>query len=383
MYKSGEEEIAFLKRKILFVGPLPPPVHGVAVVMDSLVNSSLTSWYQTKILDIADRWPGATKTIGRFSFSNALQAVWNTFRLFRLCFRFRPDVVYLFISQGRWGFLRDSLFIRIARLFKARIIANLGGAYFRKFYESQKPGRQKRIRRTLNRIDLIQVLGGRLKEIFKDLVPEEKVTVTPNGIDITHFAGVAQQRRKRPPGKNILYLSSMIVGKGVVDLVEAFAFVAQRHGDAVLHLVGPWTRKKDPEIIKSAIEKSIYKDRIRYHGTLMGDEKLEMFAKADVFVLPTYYRNEGQPVVLLEAMASGLPIITCERGAVTDMVVDKRGGYVVPPRSPREIANAIIKVFDSPELSSGFSEFNTARVEKMYSMEIFAGKNRDDIESVL
>jgi len=373
--------VRILKKKVLFIGPLPPPVHGVAVVMDSLVTSDLTSWYQTKILDIADRWPGATRTIGKFSISNALQAVWNSFRLFWLCFRFRPDVVYLFISQGRWGFLRDSLFIRIARLFKAKIIANLGGAYFRKFYESQKPGRQKRIRRTLNRIDLIQVLGGRLKEIFKDLVPEERVTVTPNGIDITLFAGVAEQRRKRPPGKNILYLSSMIVGKGVVDLVEAFAFVAQRHGDAVLHLVGPWTRKRDPEIIRSAIEKSIYKDRIRYHGILMGDEKLEMFAKADVFALPS--RNEGQPVVLLEAMASGLPIITCERGVVTDMVVDKRGGFVVPPHSPKDIADAVSKIFDSPELAAKFSEFNVARVEKMYSMEIFAGKNRDDIESVL
>ena len=80
---------------------------------------------------------------------------------------------------------------------------------------------------------------------------------------------------------------------------------------------------------------------MRFVGVVTGEEKAKLFKDADLFAYPTYFHLEGQPVAILEAMASGLPVITTDKGSITEMITDGRNGFIVSPSSPHQIAEKI------------------------------------------
>ena len=369
------------KLRVLFVGPLPPPVHGVAVLQKMLVESDLRNRFDLHVLDIADRGAKAKRTIGKFTIGNVANAVGNVWRLFWKVLFKRPKVVFLFISQSRWGFLRDAILIRVCRLFGARVVANLNGALFRFLYESCPTGRQKRMRATLSRISCMQVTGTGLRSIFTGLMPDENVVVTPNGIPLEDYSLIADARKQRKPGKNILYMGGLDPSKGIVDLIEAFSILAARDEDAGLLLAGSWFKDKGRQEIEAAYEASPFRERIEFLGTVYGQEKLDTLVRADVFAMPTWYPPEGQPVAILEAMASGLPVVSCDRGAITDMVVDGEGGFIVPPKDPKALAAILGDLIDDADLMRNQGAFNVERAREHFSLERFIDKVEEDIRT--
>jgi len=377
--KYDQTDRVMRKLKVLFVGPLPPPVHGVAVLQEILVTSDLKNRFNLAVLDIADRGRNAQKTIGKLTFGNVATALWSCWRLLWKLVIFRPDVVFLFISQNQWGFFRDAVMIRLAHTLGARIVANLNGAGFRDFYESCPLVRQRRMRRTLGKISVVQVLGCNLRPIFDGLIPEDRIEVTPNGISSSQYFEVAEARAKRQPGQTLLYLSALAVSKGLVDLIDAFELCAEEFPESRLLVAGSWFRKEDKEQVLERVEKAGLGERIEFLGVVTGREKLDTFERSDIFLLPTWYSAEGQPVSILEAMASGLPVISCDRGAITEMVVDGKGGFIVMPRQPEEIAQRLRKLFSSPELVAAQGMFNVERVKRRFTLESFIDKVESDI----
>ena len=365
--------------KVLLVGPLPPPVHGVSVMQKVLVESDLRNRFDLHSLDLADRTGNAQQTMGRLTLRNVSSAIASSLRLFWKMLSRRPKVVFLFISQSRWGFLRDAVLIRICRLFGARVVANLGGAHFRVFYESCPPRRQKRIRKTLGRISLMQVLGSGLQGIFEGLMPADRIVVTPNGIPLKEFAAVAEGREHSKGGRNILFMGTLCASKGVADLIEAFGILAGAQSDTRLLFAGSLLEDEGKQDVLAALERCPYRDRIEMLGVVRGQEKLDAFARADVFALPTWYPPEGQPVAILEAMACGLPVVSCDRGAITDMVVDGEGGFIVAPREPKELATTLGRILDDADLQRKQGEYNIQRVRELYSLEKYIDKVEEDI----
>ena len=85
-------------------------------------------------------------------------------------------------------------------------------------------------------------------------------------------------------------------------------------------------------------------------GAVTGDARFEQMLAADVFVFASYY--EGQPTVLLEAMSTGLPIVTTDEGAIRDTIVDGETGYLVPKRDPAAIARRVIELLQDGAAAS-------------------------------
>ena len=128
-----------------------------------------------------------------------------------------------------------------------------------------------------------------------------------------------------PGGKDILFVGRLAEVKGVPLLLEAFARLRPDHPDATLTIVG------DGELRGALQAEAVAKglDDVRFTGAIGQAEVAEAFAKSSLFVLPSY--AEGVPVVLMEAMASGRPVVTTRITGVPELVEDGVSGVLIEP----------------------------------------------------
>ena len=107
----------------------------------------------------------------------------------------------------------------------------------------------------------------------------------------------------------------------------------------------------------------------------------EVYASADVFCLPSWW--EAMPLSVLEAMASGLPVVATDVGRCGRIVVHGETGLVVPSQSPEQLAAALRKVLEDPEAARRMGDAGRARAEKAYSSTATAQAIADLYEQVL
>jgi glycosyltransferase involved in cell wall biosynthesis len=159
-----------------------------------------------------------------------------------------------------------------------------------------------------------------------------KVRVNAYGVDLDRFRQVVPQRGSGP--LRVLFVGQVGVRKGVPWLIQAFARLG---GTAELHLVGP---------VDSVLRPLLAGDRIHLHGPLRGAALVEHFAQADVFCLPSI--EEGFGMVILQAMAAGLPVIASTATGAVD--VPDAHPILVPPADADALAEALDRVLSNPSL---------------------------------
>lgn len=329
-----------MKRRLIVVGPLPPPVHGVAVSTSLvLANRLLAERFAVEHLDTSDRRHGSQ--IGRWDVTNVRLACVHALRLVRRT-RGEPGLVYLPLSQSTPGFLRDSLLIHIAALRGWKVVAHLRGSEFGTYYRRQPRPLRGWIRFTLARLAQVAVMGESLRAVLDGLVPAERLAVVPNG---TPNVGVEAARRD---GETVLFLSNLQRRKGVREALDAALLVLERRPTACFVFSGD---REDGELERSARETAeVAGGRIRFLEEAAGeDEKRALLLSASLLLFPPL-EPEGHPRVVLEAMAAGLPVVTTDRGAIAETIVDGESGFVLPDPVPSALADRILRLLDDREL---------------------------------
>ena len=108
-------------------------------------------------------------------------------------------------------------------------------------------------------------------------------------------------------------------------------------------------------------------------GRVYGEEKETLFAKSDIFVFPSYYERETFGIVNIEAMSWGLPVISSNEGAISEVVQDGISGFIVNPKSPKEIADRILTLVNNPDLRRKMGVKGRELFELKYTLEALAG----------
>ena len=201
-------------------------------------------------------------------------------------------------------------------------------------------------------------------------VPEEKIAIIPNGIDLSEYANLPPKGAfKRKFGipeekKIILYLGRIHKTKGVDFLIKAYThLINNRHcKDALLVIAGP-----DDGFLNEA--KALANvlgvhDSIVFTGFISSEDKLKVLLDADVFVIPSFF---GFPMTFLEACAVGTPIVTTDLGDMLEWI-DRNVGYVTRP-TPRDIAEAIYRIISDDKLRRKFSRNCIKVVRSNFSLE--------------
>ena len=208
-------------------------------------------------------------------------------------------------------------------------------------------------KRALKKASSVIVVSEHLKKQVLKLVPTIDVHVNPLGCDTKKFS-VDNTRKDyfaQFEKKIILFVGRLEEIKGVTYLINAMQFIR----DAILVIVGDGTQKALLEEQAIKIDKTIL-----FLGAKSHNELSEIFASADIFVMPSVTTKngsqEGFGLVLVEAMASGLPVVASQCGGIVDIVRDGENGYLVEEKNSFQIADKVNTILENDELYKKMSK---------------------------
>jgi glycosyltransferase involved in cell wall biosynthesis len=330
--------------RLLIVGPLPPPYTGPAVATKRLLTSKvMRGRFDLLFLNIADA--DGADSIGRLTWHNIGLAICHGLRCLSLIHRERPSAVYIPIDRAFWGFLRDLLIIFAGRLYRTAIIAHLRAGRFDLIHDYGAVGRMI-ARIGLRFISCALVLGEPLRNIFGDYLPPEKIRVAANGIDLTGWSGnsgssISQQATTGPI--HIVYLANLFRDKGAHIMLAALAHVVERIPDVRVSFAGTWMDLEFRSYCMNLVSKHKLENHVEFLGMVDEERKRELLSRAHMLVFVPV-KAEGFPWVILEGMASGLPVIATPQGMIKDVVIDGETGYLIPPDDPEGLAEHIVRL---------------------------------------
>jgi glycosyltransferase involved in cell wall biosynthesis len=197
--------------------------------------------------------------------------------------------------------------------------------------------------------------------------PLEKVVVIPNGVNTEQFRepSTATAAELLGPGENgtkvVGTIARLVWKRGHEELLEAAALVAQTEPTARLLVVGDGPLR--PALEQKAKERGL-NGTVRFLGAVPRAARL--LPHFDVFVLPSVW--EGMSNGLLEAMAAGRPVVATRVGGNPEVVVDGESGLLVPPRDPKAMADALLRLLREPELARRMGEAASRRVETEFTL---------------
>jgi glycosyltransferase involved in cell wall biosynthesis len=197
----------------------------------------------------------------------------------------------------------------------------------------------------VGRASMVAPVSGELLDIIKALgVPEEKCHLPRFGVDTDMFhPSDAKSDRERGPEVRLLFVGSLIVRKGLHDLLEAMDDPAL--ANARLTVVGEGLY--GPQLINMC-ERLGLKSRTDWKGILPPAQVAALMRISDILCLPSYM--EGRPNAVNEAMASGLPVITTRVGGIPDMVEENKTALLFKAGDVQRLRQSLIQLVSNPEL---------------------------------
>lgn len=186
-----------------------------------------------------------------------------------------------------------------------------------------------------------------------------KLHVVRCGIDPAAYS----KRDRTPPLRRILFVGRLVPVKGVSVLISAFGSIAHTFPDAILTIVGDGSERAKLEAIVSSLGLD---NRVVFIGALNQQQVAVRMAEADVFVLPSF--AEGLPVVLMEAMASGLPVIATSVAGTPELVENNTTGRLVRAGEEEQLAQAMRDYLTNPQPALEVANHGRSRALRNHDM---------------
>ena len=357
--------------RVLMVGPLPLPLGGVQLMNQMLIGSSLGREFELETVNTSKgmlRW-----AVEAPSWRTPLYLVRDVARLLSALVRFRPRIVYVHAAPSL-SFLRDWLFMVIARLAGAKVVCHYHGTVHTKF-PSLRTSRGRCIGRVLMRAaHHVIVLGPTYaREMGEAWHRNGDISWSPNMADVELFRGVspAEPAQWLKPGERaVLFVGRLSAPKGIFDLFDAIPRVIERHPEVRFVLVGVAESDDREPMLRAEVARRGVAERVTFLGSLEGRDKARAYVSSSLIVVPSW--TEAFPLVIPEAMAAGLPIVVTAVGAIPDFVTDGADGFLVAPHDPESLADRMNRLLDDEPLRRAIAERVRERPPREFAIEVGA-----------
>jgi glycosyltransferase involved in cell wall biosynthesis len=273
--------------------------------------------------------------------------LWSIFKAFRKLMRegWRPDITHAHVySAGVPAVI-------LGKIYKIPVVIT-----------EHWSGFSRRILRTfdilrarfaMNRAKILLPVSQNLKEAIESYGIKNRFQLIPNVINTEMFHPSTSQYRNEK--KRILLVALLSPIKGIPYLLRALAQLKEKRQDFVLDIVGDGPNRQEYEELTNKLELG---EMVRFHGLKSKPEVAEYMRQCDFFVLPSLWEN--LPCVLIEAMASGIPVIATDVGGVKEMI-NESVGLLIPPKKTKTLEEAIEYMLDD---STNYSPEKIAKYAK-------------------
>lgn len=277
----------------------------------------------------------------------------------------RGEAAMLHVNLGdRGSIARKGSLLLFAKMLGLRTVLHLHAAELEQFYASASPQKRRFIAKPFRAADCIIVLGNRYRRWLHETlqIGLDNIHILNNGVAAPHV-----ERKPVQPGapQTILFLGNLIERKGVSDLLHALASLPKD--------VAPWRAVLggggDVEGYQAIANNLGIASAVEFAGWVDRPGAIELIGKASFLVLPSY--DEGLPLVILEAMGMGLPVICSPVGVIPEVLADGETALFVDPGDRNALAAQIAKLLGDRPLQSALSVRAKDLFERSFSLRAF------------
>lgn len=330
---AGDVEARAVPRSIVLVGPLPPPSGGMANQTRQLARLLAEEGLQVTVVQ--------TNAPYRPAFVASWRGIRAVFRLLPYLARVwraagEGKLVHVMANSGWAWHLYAAPAVWIASLRGVPVIVNYRGGEAGAFFEKAFA----RVRPTLAKTAAVLVPSTFLQRVFARW--DIATTIVPNIVDLGLFAPAAQHSAD----------PVLLVARNLEDIYDigtalrAFALVARARPEARLVVAGSGPRRDDLERLAADLGIT---GSVQFTGRVDNTGMATLYRNAALLLNPSLADN--MPISLLEAMASGTPIVSTDVGGIPDLVTQERTALLVRPGNPEAMAAAALRVLADPALA--------------------------------
>jgi glycosyltransferase involved in cell wall biosynthesis len=327
--------------KLLVLAQTPPPYHGQSAMIRLLLEELGRPGQGFELHHVNLHLSEGTADVGRWQLRKIFPLLSACIKVLYLRSRFGRMALYYVPAPAKRGALyRDWVVMLLCRPFFSQLILHWHGVGLGQWLESSATTLERRItRRLLGHADLSIVLSPEVAPDVAILQPKH-IAIVQNALTESGVLPPPRHRDGTGPYE-ILYIGLCSPEKGFFDTLEAVAQLhAQTPGAYRLTIAGAFDGAASERRFKVRTEE--LRTVVHFVGFADAEAKRALYSKSDVFCFPTYYQHEGQPLVLIEALAHDVPIVTTRWRAIPSMLPRKHVWYVDAGR-PEQIAEAILK----------------------------------------
>jgi len=355
------------KIRILVCGVLPPPYFGHSKMYEMLMASSFSRDFDTHFLNM-HFW--SYQTDKKVTLRKVGKMLKYYFQYLGQILSFRPKYILYNISFYKMPFLKDLFFCGTGILLRRKIVFHDFGQYVSELHAALPSWQKAALRWMLRHSAASIVMGECVKKVYDGLMSPEKLFVVPGVVEDTKELNVPPREKHGP---TILYFSYMSESKGIFVAFEAASRLLQKQPGIRMIFGGPLENERVTEGLKALQDQ--FPGGVEYLGYVEDvGERTRIFRGADVFIFPTLRDVFG--LVLLHAMAEGLPVVASAEGCVPEIVQDGKTGFLVPKGDAASLTEKILQLLDSPQRRQEMGFAARARFVDHYDLPEFEQRMR-------
>jgi glycosyltransferase involved in cell wall biosynthesis len=348
---------------ILFLAPLPPPISGHSIASE-VIHDYLRRVHNITVVDLSI----ASANDGTVTYRRSTEVLKALFQIWKK--KGNADAIYLTISESLAGNIKDLLIYLICFKKLNKLFIHLHGGTIKKMLLDVYPLLRWLNSFAIHRMAGVIISGRSHANIFAAMIDNHRIHIIPNFAQDNLFVDEVLVKKKFSNFGvlRLVYISGMSVGKGYLNLLEAYKNLDDEiKNNVIIDFAGKFDSvSRHAEFIQQISDIP----SITYHGVVDDAFKKSLFAKAHIFCLPTTFL-EGQPISILEAYASGCVVVTTGQAGIYDIFTDGINGYLIEPHDSRSIELIIEKLHSSSIDLVEIAQNNRMTAISRYRTEVF------------
>lgn len=357
------------KTRVLIVGQTPPPIHGQSVMMDRLVRSRMDT---VELVHVRMAFSKSNDEVGRFQINKITELASVILRIWWVRLTQRIDIFYYPpAGPNRIPIYRDIAILICTRWLFAKTVFHMHASGGSELCRQLRGASRFLARLAYNQPDAVIRLSEHTVDDATNFEAKREFLVANCAEDEFDRFTKSSGPRNQTAGDTLqlLYLGTVCMSKGILDLLDACHQLRQRNVPFHLHVVGGFQPNAFGDEVHQQIAAFNLGDHVTLHGQLTGDEKYTQFATADVFCFPTFYESEGFPCVVLEAMSFQLPVVATRWRGIRSIVQHEKTGYLIDPHDTAALADVLERLATDASLRQAWSQAGREQYLALYTIE--------------